>query len=461
MKLAILGCGLRTPLLLHGLAHSDLPLTQVALYDIDSRRAALMLAMGIEIAGSRPMGLSAPAGLEATIAGSDFVISSIRVGGLAARARDERISVEHGFAGQETTGPAGFAMALRNLPVSLEHARLVQRLAPAAWIVNFTNPAGLITQAIATHVTARVVGICDTPAELFYRISLLLERPVSELDFEYLGLNHLGWVSAVHDGRRDVTESAFASDLSRLYPAAMFSPELIRTMRLIPTEYLFFYYSQRRALENQLKVGATRGEEILAMNATLSQDLEAAFSGGQPEAAVQIYKRYLNRRNASYLKLEGSGESAFQDRDYDWDPFLGETGYHRIAIDALRALSGLAPRRIVLNVANGGAAPDLRPDDVIETPCQVTSSAAVPVSEVRFPEAAKGLVIAVKQYERATIRAALERSGAAAGLALFLNPIVADWDQAQVLAAKFSGSDPFSESQPVSKRTGIDSAAIS
>jgi 6-phospho-beta-glucosidase len=455
MKLSIIGCGLRTPLLLYGLVHSDLPVAELALYDVEQTRADLMLAMGRAIAGDHPMKLQAPATLEAAIDGSAFVISSIRVGGLEARAADERISVNHGFAGQETTGPAGFAMALRTVPVSLQHARLVQHLAPGAWIVNFTNPAGLITQAIASHVTARVIGICDTPAELVYRISLLLAERREHVECDYVGLNHLGWVTAVRAQGRDVTDEVLAGDLDRLYPAAMFPHELIRTMRLIPTEYLFFYYCQRIALENQLKLGATRGEEILRMNSALLRDLESAISTGQPQEAVRIYARYLNRRNGSYLKLESSGASAFEERDHNWNPFQGETGYHRIALDVLRALTGIAPRRIILNVVSSGAVAELCPEDVVELPCDVTSSGAAPVAITHLPEAVKGLVIAVKEYERATIRAALAPIRAMSVLALFLNPVVADWDRARRLVTAFSGSEEFSDPpSPVGSRNG-------
>ena len=125
------------------------------------------------------------------------MISCVRVGGMEARARDERLALECGFAGQETTGPAGCVMALRTVPVVLEQARVVERFAPDAWIINFTNPAGLISQAISSNSSARVVGICDTPAELFFRIALGLGAPLEDVECHYFGLNHLGWVQTV------------------------------------------------------------------------------------------------------------------------------------------------------------------------------------------------------------------------------------------------------------------------
>src|SRR5205823_8611656 len=136
------------------------------LYDIKPERAQLMAKLGCAIARGTRLQVRAADSLTAAVQDCSFVIGSIRVGEMGARARDERLALVCGFAGQETTGPAGFAMALRTIPVALRYARIVERLAPSAWFVNFTNPAGIVTQAISNHTAARVVGICDTPAEL-------------------------------------------------------------------------------------------------------------------------------------------------------------------------------------------------------------------------------------------------------------------------------------------------------
>jgi 6-phospho-beta-glucosidase len=437
MKLAILGCGLRTPLLIHGIAHSDFADSDLRLYDTAPGRATLMRALGLEIARGKPLRIHAVDDLPAAVRDCDFVVSSIRPGEMAARARDERITLELGFAGQETTGPAGFAMALRTIPIALEHARLVQRLAPNAWIVNFTNPAGLITQAIATQTAARVIGICDTPAELFFRISLGLGMPLADVECDYLGLNHLGWVSSVRvrNGNgtiEDAMNSVLTNDqlLRSLYGVELFSPQLIRALHLIPTEYLYFYYNQRTALANQLAAGATRGEELCALNHRVFSDLETHIRNGEAQRALQSYRAYLNRRNASYMSLEGAGKSAFSAAEVDWDPFAGATGYHRIAVDVIRALSSTEPHRMVLNIGNNGALRDLEPEDVVEVPCLVDRTGPRPLAARALPDQVKGLVLAVKTYERLTIAAAVGRDREAAKFALFQNPIVADWEYA-------------------------------
>src|SRR5581483_6966959 len=182
--------------------------------------------------------------LEEAVTGADFIIHSIRVGGIAARARDERLAIEHGLAGQETTGLGGLAKALRTIPVLLEQARVIERCAPAAWFISFTNPAGLIAQTLTTQTKLRAIGICDTPSEIFHRLALGLQAAASAVRCDYFGLNHLGWVRRVELHGRDVTTQVLNDDalLRHLYSAELFDPAMIRALGLIPSEYLFFYY---------------------------------------------------------------------------------------------------------------------------------------------------------------------------------------------------------------------------
>jgi 6-phospho-beta-glucosidase len=446
MKISVIGCGLRTPLLLHGIAHAQpaLSINEIALFDNEAGKAELMASIGGPLAGPRGIRVLAAKGLEQAIEGCGFVISSIRPGGIESRARDERIALEHGFAGQETTGPAGLAMALRTVPVAVEHARLVEKHAPDSWLISFTNPAGLVTQAITTRTGVRAIGICDTPAELFFRIALALNEPPARVHCDYIGLNHLGWVRGVSLDGRDVLDLLLEDDaqLRRLYPAELFPPQLLRATRLIPTEYVFFYQRQQTALGNQRAAGATRGEELIRLNNRVLSDLALAIKEGDVPRAIDVYKSYLNRRNASYMRLEGAAESALDHPDPGWDPFQGETGYHRIAVEAMQALSSMAPTRVVLNVANGGTFADLAPDDVIEAPCLVDSAGPRPLSAGGLPSTIRPLVIAVKEFERLAIRAAEEHSLELACLAMAVNPIAGDWDRARDVVEALVANDP-------------------
>jgi 6-phospho-beta-glucosidase len=439
VKIAVIGCGLRTPLLIHGLVNSGLDIKEIALFDTEPRHARIMAMLGWSLAEETSISVCATASADQAIANCAFVISSIRVGGMEMRARDERIALQHGFAGQETTGPAGFAMALRTVPVAISYARLVERLASDAWIVNFTNPAGLITQAILTHTKARAVGICDTPAELFFRIALALRVSLDRVECDYIGLNHLGWVRSVRVDQHDETRRLLADDqlLRQLYPADLFAPDLIRALELIPTEYVYFYYNQKRAYDNQRSADATRGEELLTLNRHVWSDLEEQIEHGNAAAALRVYRSYLNRRNASYMLLEGSAGSALTQEDPGWDPFAAATGYHRIAVETIRALTSTHKSRMALNVQNEGVIDQFGDEDVIEANCEVNNRGPNPIPVGAIPETVLGLMMAVKTFERLTIRAAVECSERLGMTALLANPIVRDWEIARMLTSQF------------------------
>lgn len=437
------GGGVRTPLLIHGLlqSHALLGIGELQLFDVDSRRAQLMASLGREIAQNLGVNLrlTAAKSVEQAVEDCDFVLSSLRVGGMAARARDERIAIEEGLAGQETTGPGGVAMALRTLPVALAHARVVERLAPKAWFINFTNPAGLITQALSLHTQLKVVGICDTPAELLHRIAHVLDTPPEELRCDYAGLNHLGWVRRVLKKDEDVTARLLSDEaaLRQLYHADLFDPLLIRTLGLIPSEYLFFYYSQRKAYRNQLNAGASRGEELVRLNTALFTQLYSETS----REALNTYRRYLMQRNASYLRLEAEAGTAFRALENEPDPFETPTGYHKIAVEVMSGLVSDAPRSVVVNVRNENSIEDLSPDDIVEVLCAISKQGIKPTQSERLPESVRGLVLAVKAYERTIIRAVIEKSWPVAQLAMLEYPVIGQWEIAQSLRKAWAGGD--------------------
>jgi 6-phospho-beta-glucosidase len=327
-------------------------------------------------------------------------------------------------------------MALRTVPVALEQARLVERLSPDAWIINFTNPAGLITQAISSHTKAKVVGICDTPTELFHHIAAALGARLDEVVCDYVGLNHLGWVRGIRLRGEDVTDRVLDDDsiLAKLYSAPLFDFEMIRTLRLIPTEYLFFYYCRTRALDNQRRQGSSRGREVEQLNAGLLQALGERLTANDPSGAIETYAAYLNRRSGSYMKLEAEAGSAFdKDAAFDEDPFRVASGYHRIAIDVMSALTGAKPARIVVNTRNDGALPDLPADSIIETPSWISEGSVLPEMIAPLPDPVLGLVHSVKAYERAAIEAAIGSHRATARKALLIHPAIGEWEPSDPL----------------------------
>jgi 6-phospho-beta-glucosidase len=449
-KVALIGGGgVRTPLVIFGINESaaHLGVDEMVLYDLDPARAEVMCQLGQALVAREggTLKLSVATEIEDAIAGAAFVLTAVRVGGIAGRAIDERISIENGYPGQETTGPGGIAMGLRTINVAIEYARLIERLAPDAWMINFTNPAGLITQAISHHSGVKVIGICDTPTELFHRIALALGEPPANVHCEYVGLNHLGWVRRVLLRGEDVTDKILADDkaLASLYQAPLFDFELLRSLRLIPTEYLFFYYSRSRALANQRTAGATRGEEVAKLNEELFASLAKSIGAGNSGEALTTYVDYLNQRSGSYMQLEASAGTAF-DKSHALvdDPFRVATGYHRIALDVMNALCSETPNRVVINVRNQGSIDDVAYEDIVEAACAISKNGIVREVSGALPEDVRGLVLAVKAYERAAIEAAVSGSHAAARKAMLLYPAIGEWEPSAPLLREFASRSP-------------------
>jgi 6-phospho-beta-glucosidase len=439
-KIAFLGGGgVRTPLVAFGINESaaSLQAEELVLYDLDPERAQMTARLSREVVrrdgGSLRIRVATTP--EDAVDGASFVLNSVRVGGIGTRAHDERASIACGYPGQETTGPGGIAMGQRTIPIAIEQARLVERVAPEAWIVNFTNPAGLITQAIMQNTNAKVVGICDTPTEMLHRIATALGASQDEVVCDYVGLNHLGWVRKIVLRGEDVTQQVLNDDaiLSQLYSAPLFEHELIRALGLIPTEYLFFYYSRTRALENQRRQGGTRGEQIAQMNEALAGNLLKLHACNDDAGALQAYIDYLNLRSGSYMKLEGEGASAFDGEVPQEDPFRAASGYHRIALDVMNALVSNEVSRIIVNTRNNNTMLDIAAEDVVEATSLVGKNKVSPLPVGPLPEVVCGLVLAVKAYERAAIEAALSGSERDLRKAMLLYPAIGEWDPSATL----------------------------
>ena len=210
--MTLLGAGVRAPFVLQGLAVSqaDLGLDEVVLHDTDPERLALMTALGGHLCAEWGAGFTVRGepDARAAVAGSRFVFSAIRPGQEAARAIDEDVPLRHGVLGQETTGPGGFAMALRSIPAMLGYARLIEDVAPDAMLVNFTNPVGIVMQALHDHApSVLAVGICDGPISMQRSVAAFLGRPREQVHADYAGLNHCGWIRRILvDGRDRLRE---------------------------------------------------------------------------------------------------------------------------------------------------------------------------------------------------------------------------------------------------------------
>ncbi|MDQ3766049.1 MAG: hypothetical protein M3346_01725 [Actinomycetota bacterium] len=440
MKLTILGAGIRTPLLLSGLARraEALGLDEIVLHDCDKGRLETMAAFGSRLCrewGAR-FQVRAGEGPEAALEGADFVFSAIRVGGEAGRIIDEQVPIRHGIVGQETTGPGGFAMALRTIPVMIDYARMIERVAPHAWLINFTNPAGLITQALQNHTGVKVIGICDTPTAMKRTVARVLGIPGDAVGLDYFGLNHLGWVRRVLvDGADRLPELLDRFEELRAAGAeyAPFDPGLVRDLGMLPNEYLYYFYYREQALENIRRSGGTRAQQLEKLNRPVWESLSKGAASGDWAPARAAYESAMSTRHSTYMAREsGRGDPG---AGPDEELFEGE-GYEGLAMAVMTSIRAQVNVPLIVNVPADGAVAGFA-DDVLELPCLVDEHGATPLAAGAVPPTARALMEPVKTYERLTVEAAVGRSYSAGTQALLAHPLVGSYRLATAILDEY------------------------
>jgi 6-phospho-beta-glucosidase len=443
MKLAIIGGGsVRTPRLIPSLVRraERLGLTELWLMDTDAEKLALIGGLCQQMAADAPFTFHLTTDAREAIKGAQHIITSIRPGLEQGRATDERICFEHGVLGQETTGAAGFAMAMRSVPAILEYARLIEQVAaPGAWLYNFTNPAGLVAQALHYAGVRRVVGICDSANGAQHAVSRFMNIPLKRLHHTVYGLNHLSWTRSVRvDPEPDGTggEEVLAGLLSdeRFIAAthmSMFHPGLRQWQGTFLNEYLHYYYHRDEALAALLKKDETRGEETLRLTTTLLARLQA--HQGDPEASLAAYREVMGQRSATYMAHARGGAERVKMQPVGED----EEGYAAVALGCVEAIQNDTPHYTGLNVPNRGAIDGMADDDVVEVGCWVDARGIRPQRVGTVPTHQLLLMQTVKQYERLAARAILERRRDLAVQALTVHPLVNSYPLAEKLVSAF------------------------
>ena len=443
MKLAILGgAGVRVPLVLVGLLRlkGDLQIDEVALWDIDADRQLMInrICAAIIDRDGAQMKVRTGRSLEDTLQGSDFIIASVRVGGTHARVLDEQLALAAGVLGQETVGPGGWAMALRTIPALLQYAQTAEKVTPKAWLLNFTNPVGIVLQALLAAGVQRTIGVCDTPREMFESVATQLGIPSKQAFFDYLGLNHLGWLRSVYvDGKDCLPELLKNSErLAHIYHVPLFTPDYLQQVGLLPTEYVYFYLNADRAVEKLKQASRSRGQMVAEQEKQLFHQVAAAGDDSGKVAAA--YDNFLASRNATYFQLETGAQVDQQKMEMARKELYEKAaGYERIAVDVMRAIASNRPTVFPVDVANNGAMDELGLRDAVEVPCVIDANGAKPLAVGAIPAQARPLLLQVKEYERLTAQAALEGSAKLAIDALAANPLVPSRKVAEQLGAEY------------------------
>lgn len=404
MKLAIIGGGSTyTPELVDGIARRKgfLPFREIWLHDLDSRRLDILAAFSrrqLEVLGSSAR-VQATRELGPALEGADFVVSQIRVGGQAARQTDTELGLKHGLIGQETTGCGGFACALRHIPASIHIAREMEKRCPHAVLLNFTNPAGIVTQALLQATKIRTVGICNVPWVMAKDVADYYHVSLESVELEYFGLNHLSWATRIRVEGADKTREILAR-CREVHPERYdFSPDLIEAVGALPSPYLQYYYRAPEVLEKLQKAAKSRAQEVMEIESHL---LERYSEPDLCEKPPELMKR-------------------------------GGIYYGEVAASAMKALAGSLPERHILNLPNGKVFPWLPEETVIEFPWKVSRGRVVPEPAPQVPDHLRTLMMQVKTYEVLTIRAALQGDKKSSYLALLVNPLVGSASKAEAM----------------------------
>lgn len=443
MKIAVIGgAGVRTVIFINGLLkrYRKLNIDQVVLYDIQKEKQQIIEKLCQHVVNRKQEALkvwAVPDPVEA-VTGADYIVTTLRVGGDHSRVTDETIALDMGVIGQETTGVGGFSMAVRTIPVLKEYCELIKKYAPNAWIFNFTNPSGLVTQALRSAGYDRIIGICDAPSSTKFRMARDLGVTEDELYVEFFGLNHLSWIRSVKKQGVEILPELLADDafLKSVQEFSMFDPELLRSIGFLPNEYLYYYYHREKALANILAAGAARGKTIESVNRQMMEELKTIDMDADPEGALQIFLYYMQIRENSYMSIESGlarrpllnkGELEVPDG----------MGYAGVMLDCIEGMQSETGKYLVLSVENNGSIPGLEDDDVIETTCLVSKSGIQPVSVPEVPEHCYLLMRMIKMYEKLTVEAVNTRSVKTAVQALMLHPLVNSYSLARQLVEKY------------------------
>jgi 6-phospho-beta-glucosidase len=406
LKIAIIGAGSTyTPELIEGLINRNdvLPVTELTLMDIDERKLDIVGGLGRRMVEKAGLGLKFQLTMDLTEAlkDADFVLSQIRVGKLPCRILDEKIPVKYGFIGQETTGIGGFFKALRTIPVMLEITRQMEVLCPDAWLINFSNPSGILAQALQNHTKIKTLGLCNVPINMFAGVEEALGE--SDLEIEYVGLNHLSFITGIKRDGKDVLQEALSQGVHghgmKNIPLQGFSQELIQTIGAIPSSYLEYFYFREDKLKHLLEEEKSRGEVCVEIEERLLEQYQQETLAEKPK---ELEKR-------------------------------GGARYSEAAISLVDAIYNDKQELHVVNVLNQGALEFMAEDDTVEVAAIIGKDGAKPVPIRDFTnQHVMELMQTVKSYERHTVKAAMDGDDDEAIRALLIHPLVGDYNKAKL-----------------------------
>lgn len=450
-KLTLIGGGsVRTYYFIESLMkfYREMDISQVAVMDNDPEKLAYFGGIAKYLTQKEGSGLAVSLTTDAADAlrDADYVVTTVRCGQDKARTVDERTALNLNLIGQETTGAGGFSYAIRTIPTMLEYMRLIRQVAkPGAPVFNFTNPSGLVTQALYDAGYDNIIGICDNATGIKIDVAEALKVNASDLMVKVYGLNHLSWANRVEIGGVDILPRLLENDafVQSFHQFLYFDRNLVRRLKAIPNGYLYYFYHRERALKNLLAAPESRGEFICRNNGEMMAELRKHDIATEPQVCLDIYRDYVHRREGSYMSIELGGQQLHPDAiDVDalgireligskpvTEVYEGYAGVMFNYIDSVKNNKGID---LAVSVPNRGAIPGMADDDVVEVTCTVGSGGAVPMrfTEEEIDPSNLALMKTIKRYEKLTVEAVRTKSREAAVEALMIHPLVGDYEKA-------------------------------
>ena len=407
LKVAVIGAGSTyTPEFISGLIirRHQLQIRQLYLMDIDMEKLHIVGGLAERMIKTSGMDTRVflTRNLEEAIEGADYVVAQIRVGKLEARIRDEKIPLKYNLLGQETTGAGGLIKALRTIPATMEVAQKIEKLSPHAWFINFSNPSGIIAEAILNHTSVKMMGLCNGPINMIRKAMRMLPEGTQRFDYDFVGLNHLCWLTGIYaDGkeilREKLSRGIHPDDLKNI-PQANYEPLLLNTVKGLPIAYLNYYYFREEQVELCKKAEKTRGEICVEIENEL----------------LEMYKDPNLSEKPAILDKRGGAL------------------YSEAAVSLIEAIENDKNEVHVVDVKNNGAYSFMEKDDIVEVKSVVGRKGAAPIALENFDDHyIIGLMRTVKAYEKLACKAGLYGDYEAALAALMVHPLVGDYKKAK------------------------------
>lgn len=404
LKIAIIGAGSTyTPELIEGLINKreSLPLKELYLMDIEDRKLNIVggLSQRMISAAGLDCHVVLTKSLDEAIDKADFVLAQIRVGKLPARVLDEKIPLKYDLIGQETNGIGGFFKGMRTIPEIMKIAHRMEELCPDAWLINFSNPSGMIAEAVLNNTKIKMLGLCNVPINTIDGIKNKMQLPNAEI--EYVGLNHLAWITGIKQDGVDYLQKAIDEGINgavmQNIPAFNFTHELIKTVGAIPTSYLIYYYYRDAQLAKAKEAVKCRGEVCMEIE----------------EQLLDIYSNSELHTKPELLSKRGGAR------------------YSEVAINLVNSIYNDINDIQVVNCLNNGAIPFMQDNDAVEVCARIGKDGAKVIKTNCDNEHIKEYMLMMKAYEKHAVRAALTGDEDEAMRALLINPLVGDYKKAK------------------------------